>query len=165
MTLELKRIFATDNSSVQIDYELDLSTVDYAGGFPLKRPVLVKGSVSNKASVVLLLLEIKFEFTADCDRCGVETSKEYTVNLEKSLAVSIEGEQSDTIITVPEMKLDVDELVYSEVILSLPTKHLCKEDCKGICCKCGKNLNLGSCNCKTKEIDPRLAKLAELLND
>ncbi len=165
MTLELKKIFANENASLQIDYELDLSNVDYAGGFPLKRPVSVKGSVSNKASVVLLLLEIKYEFSAMCDRCGVDCLKEYTVNLERSLAVSIEGEQSDTIITVPDMKLDLDELVYSEVILSLPTKHLCKEDCKGICLKCGKNLNEGSCNCEVKEIDPRLAKLAELLDN
>ena len=63
------------------------------------------------------------------------------------------------------MKLDLNELVYSEVIVSLPMKHLCKDDCKGICVKCGKNLNEGRCDCPEKEIDPRLSALAELLNN
>ena len=63
------------------------------------------------------------------------------------------------------MKLDLDELVYSEVIVSLPMKHLCSEECRGICFKCGKNLNDGDCDCPKKEIDPRLAALADLLKE
>ena len=77
----------------------------------------------------------------------------------------IEGEDSDTILLVPGMKLDLDELVYSEVMMSLPMKHLCNAECKGICFKCGKNLNEGKCDCPEKEIDPRLQALADLLKD
>ncbi|MBR2488852.1 MAG: DUF177 domain-containing protein, partial [Clostridia bacterium] len=47
----------------------------------------------------------------------------------------------------------------------LPMKHLCSEKCKGICSKCGKNLNDGKCECPEKEIDPRLQILADLLNN
>ena len=103
------------------------------------------------------------EYTAPCDRCGLITAAKHTVLVEKSLASSIEGEESDTILLVPDMKLDLDELIYTEVMLSLPMKHLCSENCKGICSKCGKNLNEGKCDCPEKEIDPRLAALAELL--
>ena len=85
--------------------------------------------------------------------------------MNKSLAPSIEGEESDSILPVPDMKLDLDELVYSEVVVSVPMKHLCKEDCKGICEKCGKNLNEGECGCPKREIDPRLSVLADLLKD
>ena len=63
------------------------------------------------------------------------------------------------------MQLEVDELVYTEVILNLPSKHLCKADCKGLCFKCGKNLNEGDCGCKSDEPDPRFAKLRELLDN
>ena len=56
------------------------------------------------------------------------------------------------------------ELVYSEVIVSLPMKHLCNEECKGICFKCGKNLNEGECDCPKKDIDPRLAPLQAILD-
>ena len=83
--------------------------------------------------------------------------------LDKALASSIEGEDSDTILLVPDMKLDLDDFLYTEVIVNLPLKHLCSEDCKGLCAKCGKDLNEGDCGCPKKEIDPRLAILQKLL--
>lgn len=165
MVLDLKGIFACEGRSLPIDCSLDMSDVDYSGLFPLKKPIIAKGSVFNKASVVTLNLKIDFEYDAPCDRCGKETVRSYNVIIDKSLATSIEGEDSDTIITVPDMKLDVDELIFTEVILGLPTKHLCTETCKGICFKCGKDLNEGDCDCTKKEIDPRLKALADLLNE
>ena len=165
MILDLKRIFATENSVMEIEHSLDMSDVDFYGNTPLKVPVKITGSVSNKASVVSLKLTIEYVFAADCDRCGVFAQHNHTVYVDKLLATAIERQESDTIITVPDMKLDVDEFVYSEVILDLPSKHLCNDDCKGICFKCGKNLNEGECGCSTKEVDPRLAKLMELLDN
>ena len=165
MIIDLKRIFVNEDSSLPIEYALDLSTVEYAGSFPLKKPVTISGTVSNKASLVRLEASVIYEFDAECDRCGKPTVRKHTVTVEKSLAPSIEGEESETILLVPDMKFDLDEFLYSEVIVNLPMKHLCKEDCKGICFKCGKNLNEGKCNCPEKEIDPRLAVLAELLNN
>ncbi|MGN0493380.1 MAG: YceD family protein [Acutalibacteraceae bacterium] len=165
MIIDLKRIFVNENSSLPIEYSLDMSNVDFSGVYPLKKPVEIVGTVSNKASLVELDAHITYVFEAPCDRCGVDTEKTHTLHIQKSLAPSIEGEESDSILLVPDMKLDLNELVYSEVVVSLPMKHLCKDDCKGICVKCGKNLNEGKCNCPEKEIDPRLSALAELLNN
>lgn len=165
MIIDLKHIFVNDNSSLPIEYKLDMSDVEYMGDYPLKTPVSIRGVISNKASIVRLEASVVFEYEAGCDRCGTNTAREHTLTLDKSLACSIEGEESDTILITPDMKLDLDELVYSEVIVNLPMKHLCNEECKGICFKCGKNLNEGKCGCNTKEIDPRLAALAELLNN
>ncbi len=163
MLLDLKKVFAESNAVLPISFELDMSDVEFSGVFPLLTPVTANGSVSNKADMVELNLDISYKFEGFCDRCGNSTARNYSVKLNKVLAVSIEGEESDTIITVPDMKLDVDELVFTEVYLSLPSKFLCREDCKGLCASCGKDLNLGECGCNKREIDPRLAKLAELL--
>lgn len=163
MIIDLKKIFVNEDSSMPLSYALDLSDVEYMGIYPLKKPVELNGSIENKASLIRFCAEISYEFDAPCDRCGVDTVKKHTVAVEKSLASSIEGEDSDTILLVPDMKLDLDEFLYSEVIMSLPMKHVCSEMCKGICQKCGKNLNEGDCGCEKKEIDPRLAVLAELL--
>ncbi len=165
MILDLKRIFANEGSVLSIEHSLDMSDVDFMGNYPLKNLVKINGAVSNKASVVSLNLNVEYTFAAPCDRCGVDAAHNHTVIVDKLLATAIERQESDTIITVPDMKLDVDEFVYSEVILDLPSKHLCSEDCKGICFKCGKNLNEGECGCSTKEVDPRLAKLMELLDN
>lgn len=165
MILDLKSIFANVGKEILIDYSLDMSDTDFSGGYPLKTPVSVKGKVYNRAGVVELFLSMNYDFDAPCDRCGTQTVRNHGVELERMLATSIEGEESDTIITVPDMKLDVDELVFTEVFLSLPTKHLCKETCRGYCFNCGKNLNEGDCSCKSDDVDPRLAKLKDLLNN
>ena len=60
--------------------------------------------------------------------------------------------------------LDLEDTVRTDVLLELPGKVLCSEDCKGLCCQCGKNLNEGSCTCEKKQIDPRLAVLSQLLD-
>lgn len=164
MVLDLKRIFANENSVLPIKHTLDMSNVEYMGDFPLKNPVSVSGYISNKASVVSLNLSIEYYFSAPCDRCVAMTVHKHTVNIDKMLATAIERQESDTIIIVPDMKFDVDVFVYSEVILDLPSKHLCSESCKGLCEKCGKNLNEGDCDCIKGEVDPRLSKLLELLD-
>ena len=163
MIIDLKQVFVNDNFTLPLKYALDLSHIEYMGEYPLKKPVEIAGEIVNKASVVRLEAEISFEFDASCDRCGARTAKTHTLKVSKSLATSIEGEDSDTIVTVPDMKFNLDEFLYAEVITNLPMKHLCNESCKGLCLKCGKNLNEGECGCQRKEIDPRLSALADLL--
>ena len=75
---------------------------------------------------------------------------------------SLNHEDEDRFILVEQGQLDVDELVVSDILLSLPMKHLCLPDCKGLCPTCGRNLNEGPCGCK-KPIDPRLEALGKLL--
>ena len=60
--------------------------------------------------------------------------------------------------------LDVDKLIYGEILVNWPMKVLCKEDCKGVCQFCGANLNEGQCSCK-KPVDPRLEALKQLLDN
>lgn len=163
MIIDLKSIFVNENSSLPLDYSLDMSDFEHSGLFPLKKPVSIKGTISNKASLIRFLAQIVFEFSAPCDRCGKPTAAVVKIEVDKILATSIEGEDSDTILLIPDMKLDVDDFIYTETVVNLPMKHLCREDCKGVCSKCGKDLNDGKCDCPTKEIDPRLSVLAQLL--
>ena len=147
MILDLKKLFVTENMCVPIAHSLDLSNVEFSGEFPLKQPVSIVGEVKNRAGLVSLSLEINYEYTAPCDRCFNECTAKYTVDFNRNLATHIEGEESDSILTVEDMKLDLDELCYAEVVMNIPMKHLCSEDCKGLCTQCGKNLNDGECSC------------------
>lgn len=58
--------------------------------------------------------------------------------------------------------LDVDRLVCDELILNLPMKVLCSESCKGICNRCGANLNHETCDCDTGSGDPRMAVIQDI---
>ena len=57
-----------------------------------------------------------------------------------------------------------NELVYSEILVNWPLRVLCKEDCKGICSICGKNLNHGTCDCDHTDLDPRMAQIRDIFN-
>ena len=58
-----------------------------------------------------------------------------------------------------------DEVVISDIILNYPQKYLCKDDCKGLCPECGKNLNEGDCGCNKTQVDSRLEILKQLMED
>lgn len=163
MVLDLRSVFVNEQKSISIDYELDLSTLLVFGGYPLKKPVKANGSVKNRAGIITLDLACQVVYSAPCDRCGVDTENSYCLDLKRTLVNEIVNEENDDMILLSDFKLDLDDFIYTEVVLNLPTKHLCDEDCKGLCEKCGKNLNYGECGCDKKEIDPRLAPLAELL--
>ena len=59
---------------------------------------------------------------------------------------------------------DTEVLIHNEVLVNLPMKVLCRENCKGICNRCGANLNLGSCKCDDAELDPRMSKILDIFN-
>ena len=59
---------------------------------------------------------------------------------------------------------DSEVFIYNEILVNLPMKVLCRTDCKGICNRCGANLNMGSCKCDKTELDPRMSKILDVFN-
>lgn len=55
--------------------------------------------------------------------------------------------------------IDLAPIIYEQIVLQIPIKPLCSEDCKGLCPRCGTNLNVASCNCNLQVVDDRLAVL------
>lgn len=166
MQLDFTNLFNFDNEVIHIDYHLSLDDFEYSTYRPLKNGVNVKGKAYCKADVVYLDVNISFDFFGICDRCAEDFEREYTIDLHKIVVEKLENDDDDfdDFIVVEGCKLDLDDFVYQEIQLYLPQKMLCKEDCKGICPRCGKNLNEGDCDCKA-DVDPRMAALLELLED
>jgi uncharacterized protein len=101
---------------------------------------------------------------AVCDRCGKEFRQDKTVLYSCVLAEEVQNEDNDEIVVLENGMVDAEDLARTAFILDMDTKTLCSEDCKGLCSRCGADLNLGPCSCK-KEVDPRLAALAKLLEN
>ena len=74
---------------------------------------------------------------------------------------SLNNEDNGDFVLVDNYQLPLDSLVEADLILSLPSKVLCREDCRGLCPHCGKDLNEGLCGCKPKTVDPRLEALGQ----
>lgn len=163
MQVSLEQIFNIDGKQEDFDYSFvpDYSLSD---DFTLSSPVKFKGTVKNTAGIVTLSGQADFSANVICSRCAEEFSKDFSVKVEHTLVSELQNEDNDEFYLVEDKQLDLDALICEDIILSLPFVFLCKEDCKGICPQCGKNLNAGECGCKA-QIDPRMAALLELLDD
>ena len=164
MLLDVKSILHTPGGRLEFQFDLDLSDVEFSGRYPVSHPVAVSGEVRNAADVLHLDLTARTTLDAVCYRCGKAFSLETEVPCHCMLAESLENGESDEIELLEDGKADLGELARTAFILGMDTKTLCSEDCKGLCSRCGADLNLGPCSCK-KEIDPRLAVLAKLLEN
>ena len=104
-----------------------------------------------------------------CDRCltGVPTDFDFEIHKELDLNESDEDRirELDETSYVEHSSLDVDLMVYNEMLIRFPMKTLCKEDCKGLCLKCGQNLNLGECGCDRQSLDPRMAAIRDIFSN
>lgn len=164
MRLDLRDVILVPDAEKSFQCQVDLSDLEFYGRKPIVRPVLAQGRVVNHAGALVLNGTARSELDLVCDRCGKEFSREKVVPLDMLLADALEQEDSeDEIFLLDGNELDLDELVTTAFVLAMDTKNLCSEDCKGLCAKCGADLNLGPCGCRP-EVDPRLAALAQLLD-
>lgn len=141
---------------------MDLSDLEFGGSYPVSDPVVVDCRLENKAGLLLCGMTLTTMLHCICDRCGEAYDADKTTRYDCVLAEARESDESDDIILLDNDEVDVEELARDAFILDMDTKFLCSEDCRGLCPGCGVNLNRESCRCK-KAVDPRLAKLAQLL--
>ena len=163
MVIDVRPILHTPGKRLDFRFELDLSGLEFDGRRPVSRPVAVEGEIRNTADLLELELTARTTLDAVCDRCGKEFSLEKEISYGCMLAEELQNEESDEIVLLEDGKADAGELARTALILGMDSKTLCSEDCKGLCPRCGADLNLGPCSCK-REPDPRLAALASLLD-
>ena len=164
MLLDVRSILHTPGKRLEFQFELDLTDVEFFGRHPVTEAVEVQGEVRNTADILDLNLTTHTVLDAMCDRCGKEFRQDKEISYSCILAEEIQNENNDEIVLLEDGKVDVEDLARTAFILGMDTKTLCSEDCKGLCSRCGADLNLGPCSCK-KEVDPRLAALAKLLEN
>ena len=125
-------------------------------------PVSVAGFIENRAGIVSIRAEAKFDYATACARCNKPLLRHATVPVRHILVSELsEEDDSDEYIVVEDRKLDLTALVSEDAYLAIPYRMLCKEDCKGLCPVCGADLNVGPCNCE-KPTDPRWDALKDL---
>ena len=156
MYIELDAIFGNDGARRAFDYSFQLEDAEIAS------PVRVSGSVFNKTGIVRLEADVVYTLGAECARCNMPIKREERLDIEHELIAHAENEDNDYYIVVDNMRLDLDALVSEDIFLSMPSRFLCKEDCRGLCSMCGANLNETTCNC-LKPTDPRWDALKNLL--
>ena len=134
-------------------------------------PTTVNGRVRVAGAEVFVNGRIETRAQVECDRClqQVETpvqtdfELEYITGTEYASSQAAELTENDMSVAVFDGEaIDVDEIVKEQILLAVPTRMLCRPDCKGICPDCGIDKNTARCACGTDEVDPRWAALKNL---
>ena len=164
MLLGLSKIIDCPGASIPFSTSVDLSDLLYGQSRPVSEPVLASGSVRNTAGVLVMTGEITTTIHGVCDRCAADFDREVSFPIDVVLVTELSNEENEDewVFPLEGDSADLEDIVRTVFVLNLDSKLLCKEDCKGLCCRCGKNLNEGPCNCQ-KELDPRFAALKQLL--
>lgn len=172
LKLDLRPLLAGDKM-LAFDYEITLNTSEndplsflYGASFP--SPMKVKGDITNTAGYMRMQLTLSVDYESYCARCLAPVSGSFSLSLEKTVAPKdiledLPEEKLDDYQMIEDGFLDMDEQLMEQLEMEFPSRFLCHDDCKGLCARCGKNLNEGKCNCPEHEIDPRLAPLKDLL--
>ncbi len=138
--------------------------------YPILEKEEVELEIENLGSrKVKIGTETKVVLSVPCDNCLAEQRVEIPVSSEVEIDFNLSAEDRVNDLNetayIDGYDLDVDRLVYEEILLGFPMKVLCQEDCKGICKVCGANLNQGECGCVRTEPDPRMSVIRDIFNN
>ena len=165
MLLGLSKIIDSPGASVPFSTSVDLSDLRYGVSQPVSEPVLAQGTVRNTAGVLLMKGSVTTTIHGICDRCAAEFDRDIDFPIDVVLVTELNSEENEDewVFPLEGDSADLEDIVRTVFVLNLDSKLLCRDDCKGLCCECGKNLNEGPCLCQ-KEPDPRFAALKQLLD-
>ncbi|MGV8146505.1 MAG: YceD family protein [Alkaliphilus sp.] len=174
MNINLSKIMAVNNNQVDLEYQIDVEPINYYGDkIIISEPASLCGKLYYMDGKTFMDCIISAELQVNCSRC----LKSFNYNLSTKLSVELIEkldesciEDGDDIIFYEDDNIDLNKIVKEQIIMSIPMKLLCHENCKGICVQCGANKNEKQCQCKLdndedeEKVDFRLSKLKELFH-
>lgn len=169
MKIDISTIVKSVNKECVEEVSIEMeSFTSRLGDFPITKKSPLFLTIANRENKEIKLSgSVELEVGIPCGRCLAEVRTPIHFNIDKTLQISENGlvdeemEETDYLIG---FVLDVERLVYAEILVNWPMKVLCKENCKGICKVCGMNLNKGACGCQRTELDPRMAAIQDVFN-
>ena len=163
--------------------ELELGPLKLSGEVALEELKIESSDVRVLGQILVRLVaekhaqevRVRGSFAAEaqlpCARCLepvripllVELDQFYRPHKDHRLVGEIELQEKDTEIAFYFGDfIEVSDIIREQILLGLPMKPVCRDDCQGLCPHCGKNRNLDACNCHSLFVDPRLAPLLQI---
>lgn len=164
MLINLGPILRGETDVIHFDYKTD-SPSDF-NDIAFDSEISVVGDVRNMAGYIRLELKATVPFSTHCARCWKDIRSSFVFDFSKSIAQKnvLQNEDNEDYLIIENDCVDVDSALIEAISLNMPMTFLCSSECKGLCPKCGADLNEGKCACPEKEIDPRLEILKKLLD-
>lgn len=167
MLIDISELLSVDGKDIEVSAYIEMQRFisricDYE--IIRKEPLLIRLHSTGRRRFSLET-QVDITLLMQCGRCLDNVENNLCFNVEKEIDMNESDEEKDKLFYISDDKLDVEKLIYNEILVNLPMKVLCSENCKGICNRCGANLNSQTCNCDTTELDPRMSKIRDIFNN
>ena len=168
MLINISELISTPLKSETFEVPVTMECYELSGDrFPFREKGSLLLTVANTGSRKLHL-NGRWQGTIGipCDRCLKEVAVPFDIEMDEDVDLSPERQEDladDSYIE--ESSINTDALLNHEILIRFPMKILCRDDCKGICLKCGKDLNLGECGCDRRSLDPRMAAIQDVFKN
>lgn len=168
MVINMSELFTVDGTVKTYEVPLEMSEVIWKRK---KHPIVSKQPVELRLThegdrKIAITAKVSLVLEMPCDRCLDSVKVPMDLDFERNVDANASSEeriaQLDEQSYIDGYHLDVDGMVLDEMMTDIPDKVLCREDCKGVCPKCGVNLNHQTCNCDRTELDPRMSIIREI---
>jgi len=157
MILDLTEILANYDQTLRFSRELWLENEKVFGSeMVFDEPVIVTGFAKNMSGTIEVFASVKGSYKTECSRCGGEARRSFSFEYVNTVG---DGEEE---LKLSGNSVDLTDALHEEIICDKPMCVLCKPSCKGLCPKCGQNLNIADCDCTSFESDAVWEKLKNL---
>lgn len=169
MLINVTDVLLSENLILEKEVQIELQEVEYfQETYRIKEKSPVKLILSNiSQGTASIEGTAQLTITVCCDRCLKQMDNTFELFFQREVIAPIEEMTEAAKMEQWFMEgyhLNVDELIYNEILINWPAKVLCKQSCKGICSVCGINLNESDCKCDTFVPDPRMAVIKDIFN-
>ncbi len=171
MLLDLSDVLSEHHNTIEANLSLEMDSFTSGFGvFPVRKGGILSIKVEHvKEKELFICGEGEVTVEIPCDRCLAPVETRMVLDFTKKIDLDVlqEGktEDLDEANYINGHMLDVEQLVYNEMLIGWPTKTLCSEECRGICSICGQNLNQGACGCEDTGHDPRMTAIRDVFNN
>ncbi len=171
MLINLSDVLSDQHKTVEETVPLTMDVIRLrSGDYPVvsSEPVCVRVE-HLKGKELLITADTSLAVLIPCDRCLEDVRHEFVLNCTKHVDLGLSDaeltEGLDESNFIDGFHLDVDRLLFGEILSEWPEKVLCRADCKGLCRVCGRNLNTGTCECEEPGNDPRMSVIRDLFKN
>ena len=169
MLIDFRELLSGSGNEISYPANIDMTSLDDGvNKYPVirKEPFVIQAYNTGKDKVQIQC-EGSVTLSIPCDRClePVEINIDFNVDDVIEFNKTESDEEQEEKDYIDGYNLDVDRLIFGELLVSIPGKILCREDCKGLCPVCGTNLNVAECGCDRDVLDPRMSVFKDILNN
>ncbi|MDD4188710.1 MAG: DUF177 domain-containing protein [Eubacteriales bacterium] len=165
MKIDISDIIKNQGASLDIFFNEKIPESDNkAFNCVFDRPVKFTGTLENNGGELLLQADLDTVYSSACDRCAEPMESQIALKVEEEIVTGDKAE-ADEIYVYDGKYLDIGKIIMDNILLKLPMKQLCKSTCKGLCPKCGCNLNEKQCNCGDGDANMHFGVLKNIFNN